>query len=582
MANQIPVHRSGTPFEYRRFGTGDTLHVPGDALIDGDLTVGGIITGSLEITPLSADENIYVDTAGNDTTGDGSIGNPYLTIHRAAKHYNQLNPGNFSVIVHINAGVHSVTSTFSFLWGYGSSLRWEGSAENVATPTISSISASATTGSAPYAGLEYIEFNLDLSAATPDPVAGQFVRMTGCTGGTNPDGLNGLHEIMSVAAGVATCRVWRVVGTTELPSGAITVASATLIRSVLKFTTNAHGIDIKSPVDMGDWDGIVIRGNDSAVSGSKRAIRLFNGAGIRASSVSGTFGVFFYEWSVALEIVGGSSAYFLRSSTAKITGSAFTADTFGGILASGTSTWNGVAGATLLANNGSVINATSGVIQSCGTASGTPVQAQTNGFINATSMRIHYDQGGVNAAIFARDLGMIQAEGVTVVGFTNMFNPLFPFGNDYGLILRDSEIGVQPSKTIAGYGAGTAYTVTNSSAEVNRGTTDSVITIDQAGTYLIHGHVTLAYNAATFASGTITLKLRRTNNTAADVANSSVGALAFVLTTFTGGIELTTPPVVYTTTNTNDTVALFIDVSAGPTAGSLTVEHDSIIAERVL
>lgn len=138
----------------------------------------------------------------------------------------------------------------------------------------------------------------------------------------------------------------------------------------------------------------------------------------------------------------------------------------------------------------------------------------------------------------------------------------------------------QPGYVIAGYGVGTAYTVTNSSAEIDRGTTDSAIVLDQAGTYLLTGHVTLAYNAATFASGLITLKLRRTNNTAADIANSSVAALAFVLTTFTGGLQLATAPASYTTAATDDRIALFIDVSAGPSAGTLTVTHDSIFAER--
>jgi hypothetical protein len=371
---------------------------------------------------LQADEDIYVDTAGDDTTGDGSIGNPYLTIHRASEHYARLVPGEHQIIVHINEGVHAVSSTFSTAYPYGPSLRWEGEAENIATPTISNIDASATTGSAPYTALEFIDFDLDLSAASSGPEVGWFVRLTACANGTNPGALNGLAEIVAEAAGVATCRMWRGVGTTEIPSGAITVASVTLLKSVLDWTgNNVQGLDMKGPIDLGDWDGIVLRGGDSAVSGSKRAIRLFNGAGIRASSVSNTFGLFMYEWAVATEVVGGSQVYLLRSGIAKMTSTGHSAEQ-SGIRLLGTSTINGVVGVSLQASNNSSIDATSIVIQSVNTAgSGVPALAQTGGFINVASASISFDQGA-GTALFARDVGRIHAQSATVTGFTNTAN----------------------------------------------------------------------------------------------------------------------------------------------------------------
>lgn len=367
---------------------------------------------------LTADLDIYVDTGGDDDTGDGSVGNPYLTIHRAAEHYVRVIPGDFSVNVNINSGVHDVDDVFSVVWPYGDALNWVGDYESVATPTISNIDGAVTNGSAPYAGLEWLEFDLDLSAADPDPVAGQFVRLTACTGGTNPQGLNGLHEIMSVASGVATCRVWRDIGTTELPSGAITVASALLLRSVLHFTSDNHGIDIRGPSDVGNWDGVVLRGNDDAVGSSKRAVRLFNGAGIRAANnVGNTGGLHVYEWQTGFEVVGAAAAYLQIGGAAKITSIAIQCDYAGVVRASGPFTFNGIVTRSLQASNGSQILAPSSIHQAVDAAA----LAQTGGFINLASATVHYDDGG-GTAITAQDLGRVHAQSITIAGFATDYS----------------------------------------------------------------------------------------------------------------------------------------------------------------
>lgn len=386
------------------------------------------------VRPLEADENIYVETTGSDTTGDGTSVDPYQTIHRAAEHYIQLTPGDFSIIVNLGEGVHTVDSKFSVAFQGGNKLRFVGQAETIATPTISNIAASAVGGSAPYGSLEYVDFDLDLSAASSGPSVGHFVRLTGCTGGTNPQGLNGLSEIVAVAAGVATCRMWRALNTTELPSGAITVASAKLLKTVLHFTANDHALDMLGPLDMGDWSAIVIRGNDTAVSGSKRAVRLFSGGSLRAATVSDVHGLYFYEWAVGLEIVGSSVAYFLVSGAAKITSNCYTVGTVGTVLAR-SSTFNGVVGVTLLASGHSSIDAIGCFIQSVNTAgSGVPVLAQSNGFIDCSSGNIYFDQGA-GTAILARDLGKVHEQGATIVGFATDYSPTADtFGNGGGYI----------------------------------------------------------------------------------------------------------------------------------------------------
>lgn len=133
------------------------------------------------------------------------------------------------------------------------------------------------------------------------------------------------------------------------------------------------------------------------------------------------------------------------------------------------------------------------------------------------------------------------------------------------------------------YAAGTAYALTNTAAALDFGTTDPSKVINKAGTYLLFPRVNLKYNAATFAaSRTVTLKLRRTNNTAADLSNGSMTALTDIITTKTytfGAFNL--PPVIYTTTNLDDAITIFGDVSVVPTAGSLDAVEASIVAVRL-
>lgn len=129
---------------------------------------------------------------------------------------------------------------------------------------------------------------------------------------------------------------------------------------------------------------------------------------------------------------------------------------------------------------------------------------------------------------------------------------------------------------------GTAYTLTNSSAALDFGTTDPVITIPGPGTYIICGSVNILYNAATFAANrTVTLKFRRTNNTAADVGTARTAQTRIITTvTDTMGV-LEIPTAVYVTTNSNDSLTIFGDVSVAPTAGSIQATQAEIFALRI-
>lgn len=133
------------------------------------------------------------------------------------------------------------------------------------------------------------------------------------------------------------------------------------------------------------------------------------------------------------------------------------------------------------------------------------------------------------------------------------------------------------------YAAGTAAPFPNATALLNFGTTDPTLTLDAAGTYLLFANVRVDYTAATFAaSQTVTVKLRRTNNTAADVTGATRSVLTDIITTLTYTLGVVSiPPVVYVTTNTNDLIEMWGVVTVLPSAGTLDAVQAEIVAIRL-
>ena len=97
-------------------------------------------------------------------------------------------------------------------------------------------------------------------------------------------------------------------------------------------------------------------------------------------------------------------------------------------------------------------------------------------------------------------------------------------------------------------------------------------------TYLLSCLALLNYVGATFAANqTVTLTLRRTNNTAADIATSTFQTA--IVTTVTASVgQLSVLAVPYTTVGVSDTVQAYLSVSVVPSAGSLQVGEASITA----
>jgi hypothetical protein len=143
----------------------------------------------------------------------------------------------------------------------------------------------------------------------------------------------------------------------------------------------------------------------------------------------------------------------------------------------------------------------------------------------------------------------------------------------------------QPSYYVVNHGTGSNYVMTETSTEITHDTTNSAVTLAQAGTYKLSGMMVTFYNGAQFQGGdVVTIKLRRTNNTPADLVNSQVVVSALIGSTqsaFDGGRQVSLPHVVYTTENTDDRIALFVAVNDAPGQGTLEVNQDHIFAERL-
>lgn len=137
--------------------------------------------------------------------------------------------------------------------------------------------------------------------------------------------------------------------------------------------------------------------------------------------------------------------------------------------------------------------------------------------------------------------------------------------------------------TITAYSAGTAYSLTATHALLDFSTTDPAITITSAGTWLIMAGANLKLNGATFAATeTAACKVRRTNNTAADLTSAADSITIPIVTTATqhaGTVRI--PSIIYTTTNTTDILQVFGRVLVTPSAGSIDATSSFIVAIKL-
>lgn len=147
--------------------------------------------------------------------------------------------------------------------------------------------------------------------------------------------------------------------------------------------------------------------------------------------------------------------------------------------------------------------------------------------------------------------------------------------------------GVPPGTTnvtYASYSSGT-YTLTGVTAPLAFSGNQASIVITIPGTYIIFPTLTFGGNGATTAAiTTFVAKLRRQNNTPADIiADSSLAGTQLPLTTFTGTFSTASiAPAIYTTLNSTDLININANRSGSvPSVGSFEVINASIVAVKL-
>lgn len=214
--------------------------------------------------------------------------------------------------------------------------------------------------------------------------------------------------------------------------------------------------------------------------------------------------------------------------------------------------------------DGSTITASGGVISSAGGGSLTSTYV---GYGNATNVLT-----GEAAFAYSASTNILTVGGISL-GAGSEVSSIGP--------LVDSVDGTTPlNNIIETVASGTAYTLTTSYAALDFGTTDPVITIANAGTYTLYFDVQTSLVSATTTTQSVQFKLRRTNNTAADLGAVVSQPLPVATIGTEGGPSVVKVAVKYTTSNTNDSITIQGQLSGALGAGTVTVTDAHLTAIR--
>lgn len=240
---------------------------------------------------------------------------------------------------------------------------------------------------------------------------------------------------------------------------------------------------------------------------------------------------------------------------------------------------------TLTSNsNASMVYPTAGIALSTGTAWATSLPDHHANWDSAFTERRQWDGGNTN---------IVASTGRTSLGLgtiaTSNKTEFIPYSNAVtfpGVVTANAyhlSDGSDKNYDLSVYATGTAYTMSNTSALLTFGTTSPSLTINKAGTYLLIARARVDnVNTTTGTAHTLEFKLRRTNNTAADISNSACSFIEQHEASLTDtACDIVLPHVIYTTVNANDVIELWGDVTVVPAVGTHQAIEASIVAIRL-
>jgi len=221
---------------------------------------------------LTANETIYIRTTGNDSTGDGSAGFPFLTVTKAIQYIGQLYIGDYYVTVDIGEGVFTEAATLTFQHPFGSQVNFTGVSEQITSQDTNSISASGT-----YLGYNQL-YRYDVTFILPvgkSVSVGDYIGVTAVSGGTLPEALYGMHYVSGWVGGSRTATV-QVVYRNNAPKASGTVTcTIDLVKTVIAFS-NKNGLKIVGPNYGGNWGGLVFQGDWDGANNAKYGVWCLN------------------------------------------------------------------------------------------------------------------------------------------------------------------------------------------------------------------------------------------------------------------------------------------------------------------
>jgi len=178
---------------------------------------------------ISSATSFYVATTGSDSTGDGSSSSPWATVAKAME-YLQDYDITAPVYIYMADGTYSSSSSTSLFHRHGNFINIVGT--NVYTKSISSVQSSS--GSA---GAYSIVFNL---ADVSNIAVGDYINISGCSGGTNPKYAEGCWPITAVDSAnkriTVTCT-----NITGVPSGAVVSSTAVVLKAIVDLSSSTAG-----------------------------------------------------------------------------------------------------------------------------------------------------------------------------------------------------------------------------------------------------------------------------------------------------------------------------------------------------
>jgi hypothetical protein len=212
--------------DYETLVTADD-DIPNKKYVDDSIPGGGL-------TVISSNTTYYIATDGNDTTGDGSSGTPWLTIAKTVDYLKDKWVNNdVTVTIQAANGTYSQSTTNNIEHPCSSRIKYQG--ENRYDYSMTSIqSSSGSPGS--------YSFILNMSSVANIAV-NDYVLIHTLSGGTDPQHMAGCYKVTNVDSGNTRITILSTQNDTNVAAGAV-AGTVNILKTMLSHTANSSAFTI--------------------------------------------------------------------------------------------------------------------------------------------------------------------------------------------------------------------------------------------------------------------------------------------------------------------------------------------------